>query len=211
MNPIFCKTLLNPQGYGLEIGNPFPVKSKEWMKDFCYQIFPIYPEVVGYTCVKVEIQDLNVNDEESKKCFVSHLHYKLLDADFVEPTIITLYCRVEPELEEQDINKIKLPDNFVRMSKLKEERAALMQEACEKYMTSQGKDELYYDVLKMVAETKVASATMIRRKFGVGYPRAATILDQMERDGFVSDCGAHGRTVYVTVEDVENLKKKTKM
>ena len=77
--------------------------------------------------------------------------------------------------------------------------------------TPSGKDELYYDVLKMVAETKVASATMIRRKFGVGYPRAATILDQMERDGFVSDCGAHGRTVYVTVEDVENLKKKTKM
>ena len=67
-------------------------------------------------------------------------------------------------------------------------------------------DELLPQVLKMCIETGTASATMIRRKFGVGYPRAAMMLDQMERAGYVSASdGAKGRTVFLTMEEFEQL------
>jgi S-DNA-T family DNA segregation ATPase FtsK/SpoIIIE len=47
---------------------------------------------------------------------------------------------------------------------------------------------------------------MIRRKFGVGYPRAAMMLDQMEFAGYVSASdGAKGRTVFLTMEEFEQL------
>ena len=67
-------------------------------------------------------------------------------------------------------------------------------------------DELLPQVLKMCIETGTASATMIRRKFGVGYPRAAMMLDQMEFAGYVSASdGAKGRTVFLTMEEFEQL------
>ncbi|MBQ7328173.1 MAG: DNA translocase FtsK [Clostridia bacterium] len=67
-------------------------------------------------------------------------------------------------------------------------------------------DELLPQVLKMCIETGTASATMIRRKFGVGYPRAAMMLDQMENAGYVSvSDGAKGRKVFLTMEEFEQL------
>lgn len=67
-------------------------------------------------------------------------------------------------------------------------------------------DELLPQVLKMCIETGSAAATMIRRKFGVGYPRAATMLDQMEAAGYISSAdGAKGRKVFITMDEFEQL------
>ena len=72
-------------------------------------------------------------------------------------------------------------------------------------------DLLFWDVLEMVAATREASATMIRRKFGVGYPRAAAYLDMMENMGAISGPnGITGRFVYITVEEVAELRKRFK-
>ncbi|HEX8551424.1 MAG TPA: DNA translocase FtsK [Abditibacteriaceae bacterium] len=52
------------------------------------------------------------------------------------------------------------------------------------------KDELYDEILEYVVRSAEMSASMIQRKFEIGYPRAARIVDQFERDGVLS--GANG-------------------
>lgn len=67
-------------------------------------------------------------------------------------------------------------------------------------------DELLPQVLKMCIESGTASGTMIRRKFQIGYPRAATILDQMEEAGYISSSdGVKPRSVYITPEEFRDI------
>jgi S-DNA-T family DNA segregation ATPase FtsK/SpoIIIE len=48
------------------------------------------------------------------------------------------------------------------------------------------RDELYDDILEYVVRSTEMSASMIQRKFEIGYPRAGRIVDQLERDGVLS-------------------------
>ncbi len=67
-------------------------------------------------------------------------------------------------------------------------------------------DELLPQALKASIDCGQASATMIRRRFAIGYPRAARIIDQMEAGGYISSAdGPKGRTVYITREEFEQL------
>ncbi|MGN1200945.1 MAG: DNA translocase FtsK [Candidatus Caccovivens sp.] len=67
-------------------------------------------------------------------------------------------------------------------------------------------DPLLPQALKASIECKQASATMIRRRFAIGYPRAARIIDQMEAAGYISSAdGVKGRTVYTTEEEFREL------
>ncbi len=67
-------------------------------------------------------------------------------------------------------------------------------------------DELLPHALKAAIECKQASATMIRRRFAIGYPRAARIIDQMEQAGYISCAdGVKGRTVYMTEEEFREI------
>ena len=67
-------------------------------------------------------------------------------------------------------------------------------------------DPLLPQALKASIDCGQASATMIRRKFAIGYPRAARIIDQMEAAGYISSAdGVKGRTVYTTEEVFKEL------
>ena len=67
-------------------------------------------------------------------------------------------------------------------------------------------DELLPLALKMAIDCGQASATMIRRKFAIGYPRAARIIDQMEAAGYISTAdGVKGRTVYTTMDEFREI------
>ena len=67
-------------------------------------------------------------------------------------------------------------------------------------------DPLLPQVLKASIDAKVASATMIRRRFAIGYPRAARIIDQMEEAGYISSAdGVKPRTVYITEEEFNDI------
>lgn len=67
-------------------------------------------------------------------------------------------------------------------------------------------DPLLPQALKASIDCGQASATMIRRKFAIGYPRAARIIDQMEAAGYISSAdGVKGRTVYTTEEEFKEL------
>jgi len=60
------------------------------------------------------------------------------------------------------------------------------------------KDELYYEALRIVAETRQASISMIQRRLRIGYNRAARMIEIMEKQGLVGPAdGAKPREVYV--------------
>jgi S-DNA-T family DNA segregation ATPase FtsK/SpoIIIE len=60
-------------------------------------------------------------------------------------------------------------------------------------------DELYDSAVKLVAETKQASISMIQRRFRIGYNRAARLIEKMESEGVVGPAdGAKPREVLVS-------------
>ncbi|MCK9095618.1 cell division protein FtsK [Haemophilus influenzae] len=48
------------------------------------------------------------------------------------------------------------------------------------------RDPLFEDVKKFVQQQKVASCSMIRRRFMLGFNRAGQILEQLEQAGIIS-------------------------
>ena len=60
-------------------------------------------------------------------------------------------------------------------------------------------DELYDQAVRLVAETKQASISMVQRRLRIGYNRAARMIERMEREGIVSaPDGKNGREVLVS-------------
>ncbi|RDB31433.1 FtsK/SpoIIIE family DNA translocase [Candidatus Similichlamydia laticola] len=47
-------------------------------------------------------------------------------------------------------------------------------------------DALYEQAVKIILETGVASTTSLQRRLKIGYPRAASLIDEMERQGLIS-------------------------
>ena len=67
-------------------------------------------------------------------------------------------------------------------------------------------DEHLPQALKLVMKTGKASISMIQRRFGVGYARAARIIDQMEVRGYIdSGIGNKPRDVKITIAEYNEL------
>jgi S-DNA-T family DNA segregation ATPase FtsK/SpoIIIE len=63
-------------------------------------------------------------------------------------------------------------------------------------------DEMFETALEFVLATKHASASMLQRKFKVGYTRAARLIDMMEERGYIGPHdGRKPREVYATPQD----------
>lgn len=61
-----------------------------------------------------------------------------------------------------------------------------------------GGDEMYDQILAWVASQKTVSASLIQRKFGLGYPRASRLIDQFENQGVVGPAnGSKPRQVLI--------------
>ncbi|MDD5679977.1 MAG: DNA translocase FtsK 4TM domain-containing protein [Candidatus Omnitrophica bacterium] len=69
------------------------------------------------------------------------------------------------------------------------------------------KDELFDDAVKTVLDTKQASVSILQRKLGLGYTRAARLIDAMEDEGIVGPYrGSKPREILVN--GVETAEKK---
>ena len=67
-------------------------------------------------------------------------------------------------------------------------------------------DEFFYPALRLFIETGTASTTMIQRRFGVGFARAARLVDQMEVKGYISpQNGSKKRNVYITMDQYREI------
>lgn len=62
-----------------------------------------------------------------------------------------------------------------------------------------GMDEMYDQILAWIASQKTVSASLIQRKFGLGYPRASRLIDQFESQGVVGPSnGSKPRQVLIS-------------
>jgi DNA segregation ATPase FtsK/SpoIIIE-like protein len=81
-------------------------------------------------------------------------------------------------------------------------------DAQEKIKESAGegkRDELFEDALRICVEMKRASTSVLQRRLRIGYGRAATILDQFEREGFIGQAdGARPRPVLGKAFEIVN-------
>ncbi len=66
------------------------------------------------------------------------------------------------------------------------------------------KDDLYEQALEVVTSTGNASTTFLQRKLKIGYARAASIIDQLEREGVIGPAqGSKPREVLLKEETLE--------
>jgi len=77
-----------------------------------------------------------------------------------------------------------------------------MKDTDDKGVTDQDElDERWEDALRLVAETRQASISMVQRRLRIGYNRAARIIEMMEREGMVapSDGTSKPREIYLDI------------
>ena len=71
--------------------------------------------------------------------------------------------------------------------------------------TTDDDDPLYNEIVKFVVETQKASASLLQRKFKLGYNRAARIIDLLEERGIIGpQNGSKPREVLVSLNDAED-------
>lgn len=75
-------------------------------------------------------------------------------------------------------------------------------------------DDMFIEALELCVKSKKASASMIQRRFRMGYNRAGRIIDQLFDAGFIGeDQGSKGRDVLMTMEELvtykENLQRES--
>ncbi len=69
------------------------------------------------------------------------------------------------------------------------------------------KDELLNDAIDLVIDMGQASASMLQRRFKIGYSRAGRIVDQMEMRGLISGYdGSKPRNILISKEEWQELK-----
>ena len=70
-------------------------------------------------------------------------------------------------------------------------------------------DEFLEEAIDFVVSNNQGSASMLQRKFKIGFNRAARLIDSMEERGIVGPSeGSKPRKVLITKEELENLKRE---
>lgn len=75
---------------------------------------------------------------------------------------------------------------------------------------TQDNDSLFDEALELVIEKEKASASMIQRRFRVGYNRAARIVDQLYEAGYIGpEEGSKPRKVTISMDEYYRMKNQT--
>ncbi|MDC3415795.1 DNA translocase FtsK [Aquibacillus salsiterrae] len=82
------------------------------------------------------------------------------------------------------------------------------EELLQQITTQEDEDELYEEAVEFVVEQNGASASLLQRRFKVGYNRAARLIDNMEANGIISEQkGSKPRDILISQDKLENLFK----
>lgn len=66
------------------------------------------------------------------------------------------------------------------------------------------RDDLVEQAIRLVRETKHASASMLQRRLKIGYPRAARLIDELEELGVIGPAQGGGRERQVLIDGVDS-------
>lgn len=70
-----------------------------------------------------------------------------------------------------------------------------------------GGDDLIDEAIEVIRKNNQASISMLQRKLGIGYPRAARLMDQLEERGVVGPDEGNGKPRAIFLEDKAKKKK----
>ena len=99
-----------------------------------------------------------------------------------------------PYVSEKEIERVS---TFLRLqgspTYIEEVTRIEEQENDEVVLNSEGKDELYNKAIEIIKTEGKASTSFLQRKLGIGYNRAARIIDQMEEEKIISPANHVGK------------------
>ncbi len=73
------------------------------------------------------------------------------------------------------------------------------------------KDEMYEPAVEIIIREGRGSVSLLQRHLGIGYGRAARLIDYMAEDGIVGEYnGSQARDVVITLEQWEQMRGGTK-
>ncbi|MFH1858083.1 MAG: DNA translocase FtsK 4TM domain-containing protein, partial [Candidatus Omnitrophota bacterium] len=108
-------------------------------------------------------------------------------------------------VQDEEIERIA---QWSRSQRSPEYHEAILREQEKRMGTGLAKDELYDEAVRTVLETRHASVSVLQRRFGLGYSRAARLIDMMEEEGIVGPYrGSKPREILV--ESSEREKKES--
>lgn len=73
------------------------------------------------------------------------------------------------------------------------------------FATDTSGDQTYQEALRFVVETGKASASVLQRRFGIGYAKAARYIDTMEEQGIVGQATGNSKPRDVLVRSLDEL------
>jgi S-DNA-T family DNA segregation ATPase FtsK/SpoIIIE len=72
----------------------------------------------------------------------------------------------------------------------------------------QNLDDMFFDAAEVVINTGQASASFLQRKMSIGYARAGRLIDQLQKNGVVSEPDSRNkRDILMTLGNLEELRK----
>lgn len=105
-------------------------------------------------------------------------------------------------------HEIEQVTDFIKKQLKPEYRPEVLEDAKSKLGASGFHDELLDQAMNLVVTTQLASISMLQRRLRVGYSRAARLIDMLEEKGVVGGFeGSKPRTVLMTLEDLDRMKK----
>ena len=88
-------------------------------------------------------------------------------------------------------------------TKLEEEKEEIPEDNENEVSTSEG-ENLYDEIVDFVIKQQKASASLLQRKFKIGYNKAATMIDKLEEDGIIGPATGNSKPREVLVQYSEN-------
>jgi S-DNA-T family DNA segregation ATPase FtsK/SpoIIIE len=109
-------------------------------------------------------------------------------------------------------HEIEAVMDFIKKQLKPEYRPEVLEDPKSKLGASGFHDELLDQAMNLVVTTQLASISMLQRRLRVGYSRAARLIDMLEEKGIVGGFeGSKPRTVLMTLEDMDRMKKMAEM
>ena len=93
-------------------------------------------------------------------------------------------------------------DAFMKLEEEKKEEVSEKSEAA--ILKQESDDALYNEIVDFVVKTGKASASLLQRKFKIGYNKAATMIDELEENGIIGPATGNSKPREVLVKYSEN-------
>ena len=96
-------------------------------------------------------------------------------------------------------------DDFMKLEETKEEKET---EEGGEVKAGGSDDELYDQIVDFVVKQQKASASLLQRKFKIGYNKAATMIDELEENGIIGPATGNSKPREVLVQYSESSKEE---